>query len=84
MKTITLYQSILCPRCYIARKALHKLTQSHGEIELEKVEILYSLKRLKQDRITMIPAIKVGDKVLSGLYLNEQAISHFLRENKII
>lgn len=77
---ITLYKSSLCPRCYLARKSLEQLLAADPDIELECVDILISPRRALQDGIRMVPAIKAGDRLLSGVYLDKKAIAAFLAE----
>lgn len=77
---ITLYKSSLCPRCYFAKKALEECTRSQADVELEYVDIISSPKRVVQDGIKMIPAIKVGNRVLSGIFLTKAQIATFFAE----
>lgn len=75
---VTLYKSSLCPRCHFARKWLKQLKAEQPDLELEFVDILSSPRRTLQDGIRMIPAVKAGGQVLSGLYLDKHAIAAFL------
>lgn len=75
---ITLYKSSLCPRCHLAKKALLELTENRPEFEVELVDILTSPRRTLQDGIRMIPALKIGERLLSGVYLKKAAIARFL------
>ena len=75
---ITLYKSSLCPRCYMARKTLFELTENRPEIEIETVDILTSPMRCLRDGVRMIPALKIDDRLLSGVYLTRTAIISFL------
>jgi hypothetical protein len=77
---ITLYKSSLCPRCYLARKSLQQLLAAYPDIELECVDILVSPRRALRDGIRMIPAIKAGERLLSGVYLDRKAIAAFLAD----
>ena len=80
MKTITLYGSALCPRCLMAKRSLNRLRQSEG-LEIKVVDVMRHPLQSSQAGIRMIPAIKAGDKILSGLYLSEKAIQAFLNNN---
>lgn len=77
---ITLYKSSLCPRCHLARKSLEQLLATYPDVELECVDILLSPRRALRDGIRMIPAIKAGERLLSGVYLDRMAIAAFLAE----
>ena len=80
MKTITLYRSAICPRCHMARKHLIGLQKQYGEFFIEEVDIMVNPLRTWQDGIRMIPALKIDDKILSGLYLGREAIEKFITE----
>jgi glutaredoxin len=77
---ITVYKSSLCPRCYATRKALEQLTAERNDIDLEYVDILTDPRRLLEDGIRMIPALKADGQILSGLYLSKKSIATFLDE----
>lgn len=77
---ITLYKSALCPRCHFARKSLNELLADRDDIELEIIDILTSPARTLRDGVKLIPAIKAGDKKLSGVYLNKNDIAIFLED----
>lgn len=75
---IILYKSSLCPRCHLAKKALLELTGNNPEFEVELVDVLTSPRRTLQDGIRMIPALQIGDRRLSGVYLKKEDIARFL------
>lgn len=75
---ITLYKSSLCPRCYFAKKAILASIKDHPEWHIEEIDILTSPGKAFRAGITMIPAIKIGDKKLSSLYLSRKDIEQFL------
>ncbi|HSO10516.1 MAG TPA: hypothetical protein VLR45_11045 [Desulfoprunum sp.] len=77
---IILYRTRLCPRCLMARKHLLALTRHRPDLIVEEREILRDLAATGRAGITMIPAIKIGDKVLSGIYLHRRRIENFLRQ----
>lgn len=76
---VKFYKSSLCPRCYLAKKNLLKLTKENPDIQIEEIDFLTSHKRAKDDGITMIPAIKIGNRKLSGLVLGHDKIDHFIQ-----
>ncbi len=77
---IIFYKSKLCPRCFITRRHLSALRCKHPHLQIEEVEVLTSPLRAWRDGIMMVPALKIGDSVLSGLYLNKGKIANFLVE----
>lgn len=76
---IILYRTKLCPRCFLAKKYLLELTRDRPEIHIEEREAFLSVPQLRQEGISMIPAIKIGDQLLSGIFLNRVQIKAFLR-----
>lgn len=77
---VTLYKSSLCPRCHLARKWLERGARAYPQIEIDYVDILRSPVRAVKDGVRMIPALKAGERTLSGLYLSERDITTFLAE----
>lgn len=75
---IFLYRSFLCPRCSVARRHLLALCSTLNNVEVEEIEYLSSPRRAWQDNIKMIPAIKIGDDLLSGLFLTKKEIADFV------
>jgi hypothetical protein len=78
---IIFYKSSLCPRCHQAGKHLNELLQENGDYKLEIVDILSNPLRCWKEGIRMIPAITVGNRKLSGVYLTRQSITKFLNTN---
>ena len=76
--TITLYVSVLCPRCHIAKKHLVKLLEKHPSLEMEIVDVTANPLRMWKDGIRMIPALTYNGRTLSGLWLTKSAISNFI------
>ncbi len=75
---ITFYKSSLCPRCYLAKKALLSLASSNSDINIEEIDVITSPKTALNAGITMIPAIRIGEKTLWSLYLSRQKIEEFV------
>lgn len=75
---ITLYRSVLCPRCFLARKYLQEITQHKSNVTIVEVDILSQPMKTWQDGIRMIPALKIEDKILSGVFLNKKQIKSFI------
>lgn len=79
---LILYKSALCPRCAAAARSLKKLAADDPSLRVEEVDILAAPLRAWRDGIRMIPALKDGDRLLSGLFLGEKAIADFIRAGK--
>ena len=77
---IVFYKSVLCPRCHLAKKHLLAVCSAHPRLQIEEVELVTSPLRAWRDGIKMVPALKIGDNVLSGLYLSKTAITDFLAQ----
>ena len=75
---IIFYKSKLCPRCFIAGKHLQAVCANDPHIQIEEVELLTSPLRTWRDGIRMVPALKVGDTILSGIYLSHEVITDFV------
>nr|WP_320116783.1 hypothetical protein [uncultured Desulfuromonas sp.] len=79
--TITFYRTALCPRCFLAKRALDKVVAG-TDITVETVEIATTAINSWRDGIRMIPALKIGDEILSGVLLDEQRIRRFIDQNQ--
>ncbi|MBU1564274.1 MAG: hypothetical protein KJ630_01435 [Proteobacteria bacterium] len=77
---IVFYKSKLCPRCFIAKKHLLDVCSRNPHLQVEEVELLTSPLRTWRDGIKMVPALKIGTTVLSGLYLSREAITDFVEQ----
>lgn len=77
---ITLYRSILCPRCFMAKKYLEEIAQQKSNITIEEIDIMNQPLKSWQNGIRLIPAIKIEDKILSGIFLNKTQISNFIND----
>ena len=83
MKThITFYRSNLCPRCYVAGRHLRELAAADPSIEVEEIDIMFAPRRTWQDGIRMIPAMRIDNRILSGVFLSKNAIAGFIAENR--
>lgn len=79
---ITLYKSMLCPRCHLAGKYLLEITSHNPEIQVEEVDILAAPRRSWNDGIRMIPALKIDNHILSALFMSRTNIADFIARNK--
>lgn len=80
---VTFYKQVLCPRCHMAGKHLQNLLKQSDDFMLEEVDILAQPLRSWRDGVRMIPAIRVGDDILSGVYLSRTAIKKFIDERAV-
>ncbi|WP_316347996.1 thioredoxin family protein [Desulfuromonas acetoxidans] len=79
--TITFYRTALCPRCFLAKRALDKIV-ADTDITVETVEVATTAVSSWRNGIRMIPALKIGDEILSGVLLDEQRIRRFIDQQK--
>ncbi len=77
---IIFYKSKCCPRCFLAKQHLLAICSKKPHLQIEEVEVLTSPLRTWQEGIKMVPALKVGDAVLSGLYLSRKSITDFVMQ----
>lgn len=76
---VTLYKTSLCPRCYLAGRALQKLQREFPELSIETVEVTREPLRAWQAGVRMLPTVTHKDKSLSGIILTTAALRDFLR-----
>lgn len=79
---ITLYKSILCPRCHLARKYLLDIAACDPAIEVDEVDILTAPRQSWNAGIRLIPALKINDHILSAMFVNKTAIADFIARHK--
>nr|WP_320050235.1 glutaredoxin family protein [uncultured Desulfuromonas sp.] len=80
--TITFYGTALCPRCYLAKKALEKIAAEDADLQIETIEIATHALDGWRKGIRMIPALKIDDDLLSGILLDEQRIRSFIDRHR--
>lgn len=76
---IILYRTKLCPRCFLAKKYLIELTRGRSAVQIEEREVFSSPLEVYREGIAMVPAIRIGDQVLSGIFLSRDRIRAFLQ-----
>ena len=81
---VTFYKQALCPRCHMAGKHLKKLLKQTDGFVLEEVDMMAQPLRSWRDGVRMIPAIKVEDDILSGIYLSKSPIERFLKKKAVL
>lgn len=75
---LTFYHSPFCPRCARAKKHLQKLLGTPLPDTVLSIDALKHPVKTWQDGIRMIPALKSGEDILSGVMLSYDQISSFL------
>jgi len=78
---IELYRTILCPRCLYVSHALNKIVADSPRLKLETIEVATNLTRARQAGIKTVPAIRIGNDVLTGLILTPQMIRRFIEQH---
>ena len=78
MKVI-LYKTFLCPRCFLAGRALRRLRREFPELTVETVEVTRDPLRAWQDGVRMVPAVHYQGKTLAGIILTTATLRDFLR-----
>lgn len=78
---IELYRTILCPRCLYVSRTLQKIVAGSPNLELETIEVATNLTRSRQAGIKTVPAIRIGEDLLTGLILTPQKIRGFIEQH---
>ena len=82
---LTFYHSPFCPRCARAKIHLQKLLGDPLPDTVVLIDVLKHPVKTWQDGIRMIPALKCGEEVLSGITLSREKMASFLdRHNSSI
>lgn len=81
---IIFYKSLLCPRCALAGKHLKALRATYPHLQIEEVEILTSPHRAWREGIRMVPALRIGEHILSGVFLNKKAVFDFVIQKSAV
>ena len=61
-------------------RELTKLSPDFPNIDIERVDIMAHPRQTWNDGIRMIPALKNGDRILSGILLAKKDIQRFMEE----
>ncbi len=75
---IVFYKTFICPRCFLTGRALVRLRREYPELEIETVEVSRDPLRAWQDGVRMLPAVCREGKLLTGLFLTDEALRDFL------
>lgn len=79
---IELYRTILCPRCLFVSRVLKKIVADSPHLELETIEVATNLTRARQAGIKTVPAIRIGNDLLTGLILTPRMIKRFIEQHQ--
>jgi predicted DsbA family dithiol-disulfide isomerase len=79
MQQVVLYKTFLCPRCFLAGRALQKLRGEFPELIFETVEVTRDPLRAWQAGVRMLPTVTYQGKTISGVILTTAALRDFLR-----
>ncbi len=81
---IAFYHISLCPRCARARKHLQDLLGNSYAAAVIEINVISHPVKAKRNNIKMVPAIKYGDNLLSGVFLSHQSIRQFLEGSNLL
>jgi len=76
---VTFYKTFLCPRCFLAGRALLKLRGEFPDLTIETVEVSQEPLRAWRAGVRMLPAITCNGRTISGIILTTTALRNFLR-----
>ncbi len=74
---ITFFKSGICPRCFMAARELKNLKKKYPDLEIVEIDILLHPLLTLKNNIRMVPALKGGSLILSGLFLSRKQINRF-------
>lgn len=63
-------------------RVLKKLQKEMEDLNVREVDILRHPRTALREGITMIPTLKQGERRLSGIFLSEEKIRNFLRQDE--
>lgn len=76
---VVLYKTFLCPRCFLAGRALKKLRGEFPELTIATVEVSREPLRAWHEGVRMLPTVTCQGKTLSGVILTTATLRDFLR-----
>ncbi len=78
---IDFYSSSFCPRCGVAGYALNKLKARYPGLELNTVPMPRHMRSAWKEGVRFIPALKIGDEILWGLFLTPKQVTRFVKKH---
>lgn len=79
IQTVTLYHSVICPRCHFSKAMLNRVLQEFPGIRVERKELFTHLQEASRVGAKSIPALVAGDKVLRGIVFTPGMLREFFR-----
>jgi len=65
----------------MASKSLRELSKEIPGLKIEEVDVLRRPSESWKNGVRLIPALKIEDDILSGIYLTREAIAAFVRQH---
>jgi glutaredoxin len=81
---ITFYGSTLCPRCHFAHKILLEIAHDNRKIEIAEIDVVAHPLKTWSDGIRIFPALKIGDAILSGIFLSRKKVETFIKDHAVM
>lgn len=78
---VEFYRILLCPRCLYTGRVLKKIAACQPRIEIEIIEVATNLERIRAAGIRTVPALRIGNDLLTGLILTPQKIRCFIEDH---
>jgi glutaredoxin len=78
---ITFYGSALCPRCHYTHKILLEIAHGNQKIEIAEIDVVAHPLKTWSDGIRIFPALKIGDAILSGIFLSQRKVETFIKDH---
>lgn len=75
---IEFYQSALCPRCRMAARALERVREIFPKLEIETIEVTTHPLATLRAGVLLIPALKINNALLSGIFLTQNRMQDFI------
>ena len=67
----------------IVDRELTKLQEEDSDLEITKIDVVTNPLQTWKNGIRMFPALKYGEKVLSGVFLSSKEIRNFIDEARL-
>ena len=75
---VEFYQSALCPRCRMAAQALAQVQAIFPNLYIETIEVTTHPFATLRAGILLIPALKINNAILSGIFLTQARMQDFI------
>ena len=81
---ISFYHISLCPRCANTRKHLQELLGPTYPQTITEINVLTQPAKAVKDKVRLVPALKIDNDLLSGVFLSRQSIKEFLEKHHLL